>query len=639
MTGGLLQIVAYGTNDLFLTGIPQITHFKVVYKKHTNFSMESIEIPLDGTPNFDNKSITIIPKSGDLLSKLYLKVVIPQVDIPYDNNYYQHTVNEIIIEKNKYNIMLTNYTEYFKYNYIFLNSLKLALKSINCNWNMLYSIYSQYINNSTTITKINSIQVNFKNGNSIVEYGKLFSANNKKDYYNREIEDTNKLKNNVNFFISDMISLYKKKENELFIKIDELTKGINELGSNKEYFSWVNNLGFNLINNCSIIIGGKELCKMDSDFLNTYYKLNGNYNHIEHLDEMIGNVSVLTDYDNKLKPSYVLYIPIPYWFTQHNGSNIPLISMVYHDVEFNIEFNSLDKCCFFNNVNINLNNLIHLGTCSLLVDYIYLDIDEKTKFAQFSHEYLIQDIQQISTNSINTLDYSVELDFYDPVKDMFWLIKEPVINSKYKLNNLYYALFVFEIINIIQYDTYHIKIEFNNKDHTKYFQKNSYINLKYTKYYDGKYKVINSDGNFIIIKSKFIQYSNYYDNFYGIIYNESSDLTFNPINHQHIEFNGIERTNKKLDSNYFNYVIPYQNYNMCPNDGINVYTFSIHPNEFQPSGSCNFSLLKSKRLLFNLLDIYYNYLINNGLYCEMKLYCINYNVLRFHNGLTACVFS
>jgi hypothetical protein len=639
MTGGLLQIVAYGTNDLFLTGIPQITHFKIVYKKHTNFSMESVEIPLDGNPNFDNKSNTIIPKSGDLLSKLYLKVIIPQVSIQYDNSYYINTIDNLIVEKNKYEIMLNNYKEYFKYNFIFLNDLKLALKSLNFNWNMIYSVYLQYTNNSSTITKINSIQINFKNGNSIIEYGKLFSSEKKTNYLNNGVEDTIKLKNDINTFLFNIILYYKKKEKDLFIKIDELNSGIKELESNKKYFSWVNNLGFNIINNCSIIIGGKELCKMDSDYLYTYYKLNGNHNHIDHIDEMIGNISILTDYDNKIKPSYVLYIPIPCWFTQHNGSNIPLISMVYHDIEFNVEFNSLDKCCFFNSPDINLNNLIQLGSCSLLVDYIYLDIDEKTKFAQFSHEYLIQDIQQISSNSINTLDYSLELDFYDPVKDMVWLIKEPIVSNNYKLYNLYHALFVFQIINIIKYNSTHIKLEFSNNNYYNYFKKNSYINLKYTKYYDGKHKVVESDSNYIVISSNFIQYSNYYDNFYGIIYNESSDSTFNPINYQHIEFNGVERTTKNLDSNYFNYVIPYQNYEMCPKDGINVYTFSINPNEFQPSGTCNFSLLKSKKLLFNLLDVYYDYLINNNLYCEMKIYCRNYNVLRIHNGLTASVFS
>ena len=53
MPGGLIQIVAYGSQDLFLTGIPQITFFKIVYKKHTNFSMESVIVPLDGNNNFN----------------------------------------------------------------------------------------------------------------------------------------------------------------------------------------------------------------------------------------------------------------------------------------------------------------------------------------------------------------------------------------------------------------------------------------------------------------------------------------------------------------------------------------------------------------------------------------------------------
>lgn len=50
--GGLMQLVAYGAQDVYLTGNPQITFFKVVYRRHTNFAMESIENPFNGSPGF-----------------------------------------------------------------------------------------------------------------------------------------------------------------------------------------------------------------------------------------------------------------------------------------------------------------------------------------------------------------------------------------------------------------------------------------------------------------------------------------------------------------------------------------------------------------------------------------------------------
>ena len=55
MTGGLIQIVSQGSADLFLVGSPQITFFKIVYKKYTNFAIENIVIPLDSSLNFDTK--------------------------------------------------------------------------------------------------------------------------------------------------------------------------------------------------------------------------------------------------------------------------------------------------------------------------------------------------------------------------------------------------------------------------------------------------------------------------------------------------------------------------------------------------------------------------------------------------------
>ena len=638
MTGGLIQLVAHGTQDLFLTGIPQITFFKVVYKKHTNFSIESIYVPLSGNPDFDKQSVTPIPKIGDLLSKIYLVVTIPEVSIIYDKYQSNELLQQLNDNIQKYNNMLTNYSEYFKYNMIFLNKLKIVIKITNCDWNKIYNIL-QIEKVSQNTTKINSYVINIKNGNSIVEFEKRFSLSNKINYIGNEINRLNLIKN-IDLFIRQMMLIYEKKEQEIFIIIKKLKQGKLEHETSRAYFSWIDNLGFNLINSCSVIIGGNSIANIDTDFLNIYYKLNISHKHFENLDEMIGNISEFTNYDNKIKKSRTLYIPLPLWFTQHNGNNLPLVSMLYHDIELNVQFNSLDKCCFFNNSNINLSNLLSLSNCSLLVEYIYLDIDEKTKFAQFSHEYLIQDYQQVLTDDINLSNFSLKMEFSHPIKELYWIIKETQLIKKYKLNNLYYMLFIFEINDITNQGNGLIKIIINkNNDYNKYYNINSYIYLKYTKYYDGKYKVIQSDNNHVIIKAEYFDYTDYSDNFYGIIYNESDLSTFNPINTQYIQFNGIDRTSKKVTSEYFNYVIPYQYYNNTPSDGTNVFSFSLHPTEFQPSGACNFSLIKSKTLIFDINEKYSQYLKTNDLYYSLVMYSINYNILRFHHGLVALVFS
>ena len=73
MGGGLMQLVAYGAQDIYLTGIPQITFFKVVYRRHTNFAMESVQQTLSGTAGFGNKVTATVSRNGDLVGRMYVE--------------------------------------------------------------------------------------------------------------------------------------------------------------------------------------------------------------------------------------------------------------------------------------------------------------------------------------------------------------------------------------------------------------------------------------------------------------------------------------------------------------------------------------------------------------------------------------
>ena len=79
MGGGLLELVAHGVQDIYLIGNPQITFFKIVYKRHTNFSMESIRATYDGTANFNETIVVSIPRSGDLVHTMMLEVDVPEI--------------------------------------------------------------------------------------------------------------------------------------------------------------------------------------------------------------------------------------------------------------------------------------------------------------------------------------------------------------------------------------------------------------------------------------------------------------------------------------------------------------------------------------------------------------------------------
>ena len=74
MGGGLMQLVAYGAQDIYLTGNPQITFFKVVYRRHTNFSMESIEQTINGNVAPNSRVTSTISRNGDLVYRLFYEV-------------------------------------------------------------------------------------------------------------------------------------------------------------------------------------------------------------------------------------------------------------------------------------------------------------------------------------------------------------------------------------------------------------------------------------------------------------------------------------------------------------------------------------------------------------------------------------
>jgi len=80
MGGGLLQLVAYGAQDVYLTGNPQITFFKVVYRRHTNFALESIQQTFSGNPQLGNTVSATISRNGDLINRVYLQVSCPTLD-------------------------------------------------------------------------------------------------------------------------------------------------------------------------------------------------------------------------------------------------------------------------------------------------------------------------------------------------------------------------------------------------------------------------------------------------------------------------------------------------------------------------------------------------------------------------------
>ena len=98
MGGGLMQLVAYGAQDIYLTGNPQITFFKVVYRRHTNFAMESVEQTLNGSTTASGRATATVSRNGDLVGRMYIELAGTALAEDTDDNYGSGVIDNVVCE-------------------------------------------------------------------------------------------------------------------------------------------------------------------------------------------------------------------------------------------------------------------------------------------------------------------------------------------------------------------------------------------------------------------------------------------------------------------------------------------------------------------------------------------------------------
>ena len=110
---------------------------------------------------------------------------------------------------------------------------------------------------------------------------------------------------------------------------------------------------------------------------------------------------------------------------------------------------------------------------------------------------------------------------------------------------------------------------------------------------------------------------------------------YSPINYSTLKLNGVSLSS--YDSNYYNYVQPYNYYNASPSLGVNAYSFSLNPLEVQPSGSCNFSRIPKISLEINLIKNINDFKLNNEY--NLEIIGTNYNILRIIGGIAGLAYT
>lgn len=557
MPGGLIQIVAYGAQDLFLTSIPEITFFKFLYKRYTNFSMEFIELNFDGDKNFGEDIICTIPKNGDLLKDLILKIELPNVDIKNNNNIDQEQINKLNSKKEDKFIKLKSFNSFIEYIYKSINLIKVGLENSNENFENIRSSVNNYLDgeNNYLLSK-NKVSKTHQNKFDIVT--KLTNINN------LSVDDKTKkdiLGKSINIIIGETKVESLKLMNEY---LDSKKKYEISLSSNY-YFSWIENLNYKIIDTIDIIIGGNIIDRQYGLWLYIWNQLFENVFQKDNIDNLKNKSNLGYKFDNNKKDDFVIYTPLKFFFNKNYSLALPLISLRYHEIQIKLTLSKLHKLIYTNYPNNDLTNIIKLKNISLIANYFFLDQDERTKFANANHEYLIEQTKlnqfKILKNDIINLD----LELNHPIKYLIWTIQ-----NENDINN---------------------NLDFNFTSDLNYNKINNYPNIITTKN--------------------------------------------NPIENASLELNGIMRLSN-LSGNYYNYLQPYECNINIPDDGINFYSFCLEPNKIQPSGSCNLSRIKKKRLIIKLND---DFLKRTDTNIIANIFSTNYNVLRFKNGICGLGFN
>jgi hypothetical protein len=655
MGGGLIQIVSYGSEDITLTGNPEITFFTTVYRRYTNFGFRNIILDFDNTIGFDTTSYLNIPKnSGDLISNLILKINLPKIDFTKVNNlltkkddiseeyyvYYNYYVNFYNKLKNLINIFFAE-TDLKDTKYAYISGLNNYIEDkITIDEFYQFFIAIDFFYNYNNFTNIKYNISNYTNASlyKIIEDNLIYIYRN----LNEESVTYDGFKNLVNKNLEILDDL----NGILFNKFLDKLKDTQITGA------WVNKIGIYILNSVEFYIGSIKIDELSADYINKYsnlyYENKGLYNEMIGTDAAINNFKIKHD-------NYLLYLPLPFWFINNYGLAFPLIALQYNSIQIKINTKKLEECIKiniadgFNDITIREDILISLTNnvanilnsklqITLLAEYVYLDSIERKKFAQTAHEYLIQQVQEIEFNNLILSKNSFELDFFHCCKDLFWSI-----------NKIFNISDVFD--NDINYYSYQLK---NFKeDELKRESLNNYIVYE---------RMINNPEILFDIE-KFINGIYFYDNNLlsikialdvknklniNIILNVYDYIIKDIINSSKITINSSILINE--NSSFFNNLEPYNYYNSKPENGLYVYSFSLKPTEFQPSGSCNFSKIPSCNLVINIQDdeilkkiynstIYEKYYSKFNNRFKLVIQARNFNILRIIGGIAGIAYT
>ena len=322
-----------------------------------------------------------------------------------------------------------------------------------------------------------------------------------------------------------------------------------------------------------------------------------------------------------VKGPKTFFIPLQFWFCRNIGLALPLIALQYHEVKITVEFRPFESLISsFKTDKGLLQNPLSIGSLKetdLWVNYIYLDVDERRRFAQVNHEYLIEQVQFNTApipSSVNQYTHLHEMAFQHPVKEIIWVVQSLNATSD----------------GHVQWSNYTDRSAINFPTSTI----DGILNLK-------------NLGSIIYDVDTTTKASS--ENLQSVT-NPSHVKppgSLNPLISAKIILNGNDRFAEQSGFYFNKYQTMKHHTNVPESPGINVYSFCLKPENHQPSGTCNFSRINKAHLQLTLspganhsVKAVDNVIVNNFVQSSyvLKVYAVNYNIFRIMSGMGAIAY-
>jgi hypothetical protein len=281
-----------------------------------------------------------------------------------------------------------------------------------------------------------------------------------------------------------------------------------------------------------------------------------------------------------------VYLPLVFFFNRNPGLFLPLIALQYHEVR--IDFDLTDV----------FNTYCSTTVFKVWANYVYLDTEERRRFAQKGHEYLIEQVQHTGSDTVTAGTTSNKrLSFNHPVKELVWCFNDPAsANVATSLWNFTKYPGASEIV----LDSDITTIGTGDSD------ANCFV------------PITAGSGTPMLFAGLGASAKNFTEEVCG------------PLTDFKLVLNGQDRF-KAQKGKYFNQVQAYNHHSGCPYPGVYSYSFALKPEEHQPTGTCNFSRIDNAQVAVT---------IPTGIASTtMHMFAVNYNVLRIQSGMGGLAFS